>query len=53
MAKTNCKLVFAANSSIVVEKMDQAFFDRMIVVPFMHLIERADQQLQRIKNFSQ
>ena len=45
MEKTNCKLVFATNSPIVVEKMDQAFFDRMMVVPFMHSIDRADQDL--------
>lgn len=39
--KLYCKLFFATNSDIVLESMDEAFFNRMIIVPFLYTVEKS------------
>ena len=43
MEKTNCKLFFATNSPISIERMDEAFFDRMLIIPFQRSFDRSEQ----------
>lgn len=41
-ALNRCKLVFGTNSQIAISTPDKAFWDRVIIVPFLHEVPRAN-----------
>lgn len=49
----HCKFLFATNHSIRLKQEDEAFYNRLVLIPFMYSVEEADKDYQLLEKLWQ